>query len=179
MASENRYLIFCWAFLSIFLATGCAHRVFKVDLAEPMLSDTKTELTVVDERADKQLKMFGISNANRVSGYLFNPVPEEIKVIQSHLSQILQNAPQVSKVRVSLTELELVNKVGFATNDELYCAIESKVSVFGKLSKEKIVRTNSKNVSNLSPFVYVAAKVILDQCLREHSQMIAAAVLNE
>lgn len=156
---------------------GCVS-LDKIPLAEPVPTKTIQNIEVVDSREVKTLIFIAKSASGKIDGHEVYPYPSEVEVLRGYLSQVLDNQLEKSQVRVLLTSLSIGGNIGFGTNDELYCAIESKVSASGKTTKENIsVKGASKNTSNYLGGLAAPGKAILDQCLQEHSRAIAASVL--
>lgn len=155
--------------------TGCAARVFPVPLSIPSGMPQKVRVTVVDDRLDKQLLITAVSWDSTVAVYLLEAEPSLQEALQRVIAQTLAgSSAESSALAVSLEELDLRSRVGFARSDHVTCRIVSKVSSAKGIFP---VKTLSTNTTNMSPFVYDAAKAGLDQCLREHSEAILAAAL--
>lgn len=154
--------------------SGCAARVFNVPLNLPDSTKGKTNVVVKDGRLDKQIYMTGISFGSASHTYLLTTEPPMEVVLQRYVSDVLSKSAQrtqFTKIEMTIEELDLKNKIGFAKADELYCRIESTVLLYSDTAKplELRVKTFTKNEENMSPMVVTSAKLILDQCLQQHS----------
>lgn len=165
--------VICTALLTISLS-GCAARVFNVPLNLPDSTKDKTNVAVKDGRLDKQIYMTGIDFASASHIYLLTTEPPMEVALERYISNALvekAQPTQFTKVELTVEELDLRNKVGFAKTDELYCMIESTIVLHNDIPKplELRVKTFTKNEKNMSPMVATSAKVILDQCLQRHA----------
>lgn len=160
----NSIAISLWVSLS-----GCAARVFPVALNTPPPIQTKAAVTVVDARLDKQLSITAIGWDSSVGVFFLAPAPPLDDVLTRRVTEALRgkiNALSQGPVTLTLEDLELRNRVGFAKVDHITCRLVSNLSVGGKSVR---VQTLSTNTSNMSPYMPQAAKVVLDQCLEEHA----------
>lgn len=158
-------------YLFLFALSGCATRVFPIQLVVPKGGNTAIGVTVKDERLDPQTYITGISIGSQKYIYLLAPNPSLdvtlSRLIESKLKSAANN-PLNHEIEVSIKRLELTNNVGFARADELYCEIESEIDKAGDTDATH-VRTHSKNTENMSPFITTSAKLILQQCLEQHA----------
>lgn len=149
---------------------GCATPgMVVVKLTPPGAVAGSAAVAVNDEREHKQLAMQTRSYDASNSTFLLATVPTIDEVVRQHLQGAI-NGRTVGPVTVALQSLDLVNQVGFAKADAITCSITSRVG-------QRVVRTDSVNRDNMSPFIATAAQRSLDQCLAEHATQIAATVL--
>ena len=168
------------ALLLIIGFNGCTAKVFDVNL-KYKASTTNNKIIVKDGRLDKQIYMTSISWSTSTNTYFLKANPNIEEVIKNTVSINLNHKEKLPQIKeIIIEELDLKNKVGFGQEDELYCKIESKIIFLTKAEKELsyIVKTFSINKKNMSPFVYTSAKVILDQCLYQHSIELVNKILS-
>lgn len=151
---------------------GCAARVFEVPLSPPADVSSAAEVRVHDGRLDPQVYITVI-NIGATAINLLAPNPTLDVALKSFIQDKLPPSYDGQAISVNIERLDLKDKVGFAKADELYCELESTLTQ-GDSNKQTLVRTFSKNGENLSPFIYNAAKLILDQCLEQHAQQLVA-----
>jgi len=108
--------------LFLIVLSGCSAPVFKVELVENEVIDSYKGITVRDGRLDQQVYMNGISYDSASHVYLLetNPPIEEVvkRVVRIQLGKA--NAYSSLVTEITIEELDLKNKVGFAKADELY-----------------------------------------------------------
>jgi hypothetical protein len=173
---------FLLAILAVAVLSGCAARVFRVPLSVPDATEVTSSLLVLDGRMDEQIYMTGISFNSASHIYLLEAEPPLEVALRSYIYDAqskMRHRPSVKKAEVTVEELDLKNKVGFAKADELYCKIESKVVTFSETKKylQRRVKTFSRNDKNISPMVQTSAKVILEQCLEQHAAEVAESMV--
>jgi len=125
----------------------------------------------MDGRLDKQIYMTGISFNSASHIYLLAAEPSLEVALEHHIYSALaktNNTPRFTKAKVTIEDLDLKNKVGFAKQDELYCEITSRLVTIDDAGRpgDRTVKTFAKNDKNMSPMVATSAKVILDQCVK-------------
>ena len=176
----NKSASWILAITALALLSGCAVRVFEVTLSVPPAANAATAVSVRDGRVDPQVYVTAIS----ISGtnvHLLAANPPLSVALERHLGSAVESTfAQVlskSNFEVSIEELELRNRVGFGKADHLTCRIESNLAVPGSgLRDLRRVKTLAMNDQNMSPLIAISAKVILDQCLREHAKDLAVVV---
>jgi hypothetical protein len=151
---------------------GCAVRTHEIRVV-PDAAPSITTIRVVDGRADKQLYMNAIAFGGQSSIYPLVPVP----AIEHALHAFIGSAASVLGVRsfnaepvITIEDIDIKNRVGFATTDDLSCRIESTVRIgAGSAANDRRVRSVTRNQSNMSPLVQTSAEVITRQCLAQHA----------
>lgn len=169
--------------LLVALLTGCAAPVFQVPLGSPQVDFRTTDriITVKDGRLDKQIYMTGISFGSASHIYLLTAEPALEAALDAHVRDALREGTSLRayrKLDLTIDELDIKNKVGFAKADQLSCRMESILSLHPTAGSERVLRVKSfsQNNENMSPLVVTSAKIILDQCLREHAADIARTI---
>lgn len=151
--------------------SGCTARIFDIHLKYET-TETNNKIIVKDQRLDKQIYMTGIGWDTSSNIYFLKANPSIDEVIRNIVSDNLNNKIRLlESIEINIEELDLKNKVGFGQADELFCKIESTIKLSTELEKKSTytVKTFSVNKTNMSPFINTSAKVILDQCLYQHS----------
>jgi hypothetical protein len=159
--------------ISIFISTiliGCAAPLYKISLYSNGKAKAITQISVKDNRLDQKLYITGIGIGG-THVYMYEATPTIIEALDSGIQSSLTNYALVNDISVSLEELIIKNKEGFAKADRLSCIIESTVSIGSQDAIE--IRTMSINDKNMSPLLTTSGKLIIDQCINEHSRDIA------
>lgn len=163
--------------LSLFILSGCSAKKIPLNL-DYNNNETSSNIKVVDNRGMKDIIMKGVAFDGSLNYYFFEETPKMTNVIESNITSNLKNSSNTITVKIEY--LDLLNKVGFAQNDDLYCTMKSslKISNNNTILLEKEIQTSSFDNTNLSPFLFDSGKVILDKCLMQHSIEITKQINN-
>jgi hypothetical protein len=150
------------------LLSGCVTRPFKVDLRLPDSVPQNSAVKVVDNRGDNTVYMTAITVGGTSSIGIFEPEPPIETVLAQYIINTDKGVLVGKKVNIAIENLDLKNRVGFGTNDDQTCKIESRIETNSQPITQA-VRTFVRNTENRSSFIYNAAKVILHDCLKTHA----------
>ena len=157
--------------------SGCAVTSTEVNVALARVG-TRSAIRVEDVRLNKQLYMSAIALGGQASTYPLTPSPPLDIALMERLAAGQSLKTSDVGTSVAIQSIDLKNRVGFGTADDLTCAIESSVTrKAGAREAGLRVRSFSRSQTNMSPFIRTAAEVILRQCLEQHAKDILQFVV--
>ena len=161
-------LIFLYALL-----TGCAIPVHKIKISTPLTNSPRENITVIDNRLDTQVYMTGISYAG-THIYTYEMEPEISVALHRYITLELGEHFVNKDVTINIESLDIKNNIGFGKADKITCIIGSTVLV--AYNNSKLIKTLSRNNENKSPLVTTVGKLIINQCIADHSRDISSFI---
>ncbi len=165
----NRKTICAILFSTLF--AGCAVQNFRVEL--PIITaNSELGITVADDRDDKRIEVSSIAAAAGSAIFPVEIIPSLSESLRSLLTNRLSGYDGVS---VQITNLTLKTRMGFGTDDDMSCVINSTVSRH-KDTAPRQVKTAAFGIKNGSPLVTTAFRTLLMACLTRHADDVAGEV---
>ena len=156
--------------LATALLGGCTAPIYKISLTpNPVAANTRS-VSVVDDRLDELVYITGLSIVG-TDVYSYEVEPKLAEALRGAISLALGDLTPTREVTVTITDLEILERVGFLKEHEVSSIMESRVQVGSSPATE--IRSRGLEMEETSDYIRKSGQLIIDQCVAEHARDIA------